>query len=147
MRSITDKLFVSPNFVYRLGLSMTLGAFIAGILLSESSFRTKIKVDIEPFRGLLLGLFFITTGMSMDISLLITKPLQVSNQLHQRLRSIAGDEHVVLTRCALAQFSKLFRPLLKYRRRTTALRSHHFTDRREIINSDRGVVAVRPYTG
>mmetsp|Transcript_2096 Transcript_2096/g.6264 ORF Transcript_2096/g.6264 Transcript_2096/m.6264 type:complete len:758 (+) Transcript_2096:181-2454(+) len=60
-----------------LGLSMTLGAFIAGVLLSESSFRAKIVVDIEPFRGLLLGLFFITTGMSMDLSLFLTQPLEI----------------------------------------------------------------------
>jgi len=61
-----------------LGLSMTLGAFIAGVLLSESSYRSKIKVDIEPFRGLLLGLFFITTGMSMDISVFAEQPLEIT---------------------------------------------------------------------
>lgn len=63
--------------VHRLGLSMTLGAFIAGVLLSESSFRSKIMLDIEPFRGLLLGLFFITTGMSMDLSIFTRQPLEV----------------------------------------------------------------------
>eukprot|EP00189_Rhodosorus_marinus_P001729 CAMPEP_0113969026 /NCGR_PEP_ID=MMETSP0011_2-20120614/9960_1 /TAXON_ID=101924 /ORGANISM="Rhodosorus marinus" /LENGTH=683 /DNA_ID=CAMNT_0000982381 /DNA_START=267 /DNA_END=2318 /DNA_ORIENTATION=+ /assembly_acc=CAM_ASM_000156 len=61
-----------------LGLSMTLGAFIAGVLLSESSYRSRIQVDIEPFRGLLLGLFFITTGMSMDISVFLEQPLETA---------------------------------------------------------------------
>ncbi|CAN8071409.1 unnamed protein product [Agarophyton chilense] len=61
-----------------LGLSMTMGSFLAGVLLAESSFRSKIKIDLEPFRGLFLGLFFITTGMSLDVSLFFTEPMQVS---------------------------------------------------------------------
>lgn len=48
------------------GLSMALGAFLAGVLLSESSFRHQIEADIEPFRGVLLGLFFMGVGMSLD---------------------------------------------------------------------------------
>ncbi len=50
------------------GLSMALGAFIAGVLLSESTFRHQLEADIEPFRGLLLGLFFLGVGMSLDLS-------------------------------------------------------------------------------
>lgn len=50
------------------GLSMALGAFLAGVLLSESSFRHQIEADIEPFRGILLGLFFIGVGMSLDLN-------------------------------------------------------------------------------
>lgn len=50
------------------GLSMALGAFLAGVLLSESSFRHQLAADIEPFRGILLGLFFIAVGMSLDLS-------------------------------------------------------------------------------
>lgn len=50
------------------GLSMALGAFLAGVLLSESTFRHQLEADIEPFRGLLLGLFFIGVGMSLDLS-------------------------------------------------------------------------------
>ena len=50
------------------GLSMALGAFLAGVLLSESSFRHQIEADIEPFRGILLGLFFIGVGMSLNIT-------------------------------------------------------------------------------
>jgi len=49
------------------GLSMAMGAFAAGVLLSESSFRHQLEADIEPFRGLLLGLFFIAVGMSLDV--------------------------------------------------------------------------------
>lgn len=50
------------------GLSMAMGAFIAGVLLSESSFRHQLEVDVEPFRGVLLGLFFLAVGMSLDLS-------------------------------------------------------------------------------
>lgn len=49
------------------GLSMAMGAFIAGVLLSESTFRHQLEADIEPFRGLLLGLFFMAVGMSLDL--------------------------------------------------------------------------------
>src|SRR5690606_16475315 len=50
------------------GLSMAMGAFIAGVLLSESTFRHQIEADIEPFRGILLGLFFVAVGMSLDLA-------------------------------------------------------------------------------
>jgi glutathione-regulated potassium-efflux system protein KefB len=50
------------------GLSMAMGAFIAGVLLSESTFRHQLEADIEPFRGLLLGLFFLAVGMALDLS-------------------------------------------------------------------------------
>ncbi len=50
------------------GLSMAMGAFLAGVLLAESSFRHQIEADIEPFRGILLGLFFIGVGMSLDLN-------------------------------------------------------------------------------
>lgn len=52
------------------GLSMAMGAFLAGVLLSESSFRHELEADIEPFRGLLLGLFFLGVGMSLDLDLI-----------------------------------------------------------------------------
>ncbi|EPS60611.1 hypothetical protein M569_14192, partial [Genlisea aurea] len=55
----------------KLGFSDTLGAFLAGALLAETNFRTQIEADIRPFRGLLLGLFFVTTGTSIDMELLI----------------------------------------------------------------------------
>ena len=50
------------------GLSMAMGAFLAGVLLSESSFRHQLEADIEPFRGILLGLFFLGVGMALDLS-------------------------------------------------------------------------------
>ena len=50
------------------GLSMAMGAFLAGVLLSESTFRHQLEADIEPFRGILLGLFFLGVGMSLDLA-------------------------------------------------------------------------------
>lgn len=50
------------------GLSMAMGAFLAGVLLSESTFRHQLEADIEPFRGILLGLFFVSVGMSLDLA-------------------------------------------------------------------------------
>ncbi|WP_295045173.1 monovalent cation:proton antiporter-2 (CPA2) family protein [uncultured Paracoccus sp.] len=52
------------------GLSMAMGAFLAGVLLSESSFRHQLEADIEPFRGLLLGLFFLGVGMALDLDMI-----------------------------------------------------------------------------
>ena len=52
------------------GISMVLGAFLAGILLSETEYRHQVEADIRPFRGILLGLFFMTVGMSIDIALI-----------------------------------------------------------------------------
>jgi glutathione-regulated potassium-efflux system protein KefB len=52
------------------GLSMAMGAFLAGVLLSESTFRHQLEADIEPFRGILLGLFFLGVGMSLDLAVL-----------------------------------------------------------------------------
>ncbi|MDX3925365.1 MAG: monovalent cation:proton antiporter-2 (CPA2) family protein [Shinella sp.] len=52
------------------GLSMAMGAFLAGVLLSESSFRHQLEADIEPFRGILLGLFFLGVGMAIDLSVI-----------------------------------------------------------------------------
>ncbi|MEX0955859.1 MAG: monovalent cation:proton antiporter-2 (CPA2) family protein [Rhizobiaceae bacterium] len=52
------------------GLSMAMGAFLAGVLLSESTFRHQLEADVEPFRGILLGLFFLGVGMSLDLSVI-----------------------------------------------------------------------------
>ncbi|MDF3905112.1 monovalent cation:proton antiporter-2 (CPA2) family protein [Paracoccus sp. AS002] len=52
------------------GLSMAMGAFLAGVLLSESSFRHQLEADVEPFRGLLLGLFFLGVGMALDLTVI-----------------------------------------------------------------------------
>lgn len=56
------------------GLSMALGAFLAGVLLAESEYRRELETDIEPFKGLLLGLFFIAVGMSIDFGVLMRSP-------------------------------------------------------------------------
>jgi glutathione-regulated potassium-efflux system protein KefB len=52
------------------GLSMAMGAFLAGVMLSESTFRHQLEIDIEPFRGILLGAFFLGVGMSLDLGVL-----------------------------------------------------------------------------
>lgn len=56
------------------GLSMGLGAFLAGVLLASSEYRHALETDIEPFKGLLLGLFFISVGMAIDFGLLVNQP-------------------------------------------------------------------------
>jgi glutathione-regulated potassium-efflux system ancillary protein KefC len=56
------------------GLSMALGAFLAGVLLAESEYRRELETDIEPFKGLLLGLFFIAVGMSIDFGVIMQSP-------------------------------------------------------------------------
>lgn len=53
------------------GLSMALGAFIAGVMLAESSYRHELEADIEPFRGILLGLFFMAVGLSLDLNVIV----------------------------------------------------------------------------
>jgi glutathione-regulated potassium-efflux system ancillary protein KefC len=59
------------------GLSMALGAFLAGVLLAESEYRHEIEAAVEPFKGLLLGLFFIAVGMSVDFGVLLARPLLI----------------------------------------------------------------------
>jgi CPA2 family monovalent cation:H+ antiporter-2 len=59
------------------GLSMAMGAFIAGVMLAESSYRHELEADIEPFRGLLLGLFFIAIGMSLNLSVIVDEWLAI----------------------------------------------------------------------
>lgn len=53
------------------GLSMAMGAFLAGVLLSDSTFRHQLEADVEPYRGLLLGVFFVSVGMSLDLSVVM----------------------------------------------------------------------------
>jgi glutathione-regulated potassium-efflux system ancillary protein KefC/glutathione-regulated potassium-efflux system protein KefB len=59
------------------GLSASLGAFLAGVLLADSEFRHELEADLEPFKGLLLGLFFISVGMSANLGLLRSQPLRL----------------------------------------------------------------------
>ncbi len=92
------------------GLSMAMGAFLAGVLLAESSYRHELEADIEPFRGILLGLFFMAVGLSLDLNvimdqwllillavpvLMVTKSLVIYG-----LSRIFGKEHDVAIRTA-----------------------------------------------
>jgi potassium efflux system protein len=67
----------SALFMDALGLSMALGTFIAGVLLAESEYRHELETAIEPFKGLLLGLFFISVGMALNLGVLYTHILWV----------------------------------------------------------------------
>ncbi len=66
------------NFI---GLSMGLGAFVAGVVLADSSYRHEFEANIEPFKGLLLGLFFMAVGMSVNLGLIVSAPLGVAAAL------------------------------------------------------------------
>ncbi|EML2225956.1 glutathione-regulated potassium-efflux system protein KefB [Klebsiella aerogenes] len=68
----------SALFMDALGLSMALGTFIAGVLLAESEYRHELEIAIEPFKGLLLGLFFISVGMALNLGVLYTHLLWVA---------------------------------------------------------------------
>jgi glutathione-regulated potassium-efflux system ancillary protein KefC/glutathione-regulated potassium-efflux system protein KefB len=82
------------------GLSPALGAFLAGVVLADSEFRREIETDIEPFRGLLLGLFFITVGAGLDLGLVMGKPLVI-------LAAVAGL--MTLKTIAMYGAARLFR--------------------------------------
>ncbi|MEP1870942.1 MAG: cation:proton antiporter, partial [Paraglaciecola sp.] len=85
----------------KIGLSPALGTFLAGVVLAESEFRHELEVDIEPFKGLLLGLFFITVGASIDF------PLFVSEFYNVSLFVIALITIKALVLCALAWLFKI----------------------------------------
>ncbi|MCW8918706.1 MAG: monovalent cation:proton antiporter-2 (CPA2) family protein [Gammaproteobacteria bacterium] len=59
------------------GMSMAMGAFLAGLLIADSEFRHQIMADIQPFRAILLGLFFMTVGMTVDLAVLLASPLKI----------------------------------------------------------------------
>lgn len=67
----------SALLMQAVGLSMALGAFVAGMLLADSEYRHELEANIAPFKGLLLGLFFIAVGMSVNLSLLLQQPLVI----------------------------------------------------------------------
>jgi len=82
----TDELFVLTTLLVTLlasaltqwfGLSMALGAFLAGMMLGESQYKHQLEADIRPYRDILLGLFFITVGMKLDVNLLLSSPLNL----------------------------------------------------------------------
>ena len=94
------------------GLSTSLGAFLAGVLLSDSSYRHELQADIEPFEGLLLGFFFMSVGMSANLSLVLTEPMLivagviglvvVKAAIVLTLGNIAGQDSKTAIRFALA---------------------------------------------
>jgi glutathione-regulated potassium-efflux system ancillary protein KefC len=82
-RSDTPEIFTAASLLLvvataalmeSVGLSMALGAFLAGVLLAESEYRRELETDLEPFKGLLLGLFFIAVGMSIDFAVVLASP-------------------------------------------------------------------------
>jgi monovalent cation:proton antiporter-2 (CPA2) family protein len=79
------------------GLSMGLGAFMAGIMLANSDFRHQLESDIEPFKGILLGLFFIAVGMTLNLNLLLEEPLLIiAAAVILRWRHVAFKEGILL---------------------------------------------------
>jgi glutathione-regulated potassium-efflux system ancillary protein KefC len=86
-RSDTPEIFTAASLflvvataalMHSVGLSMALGAFLAGVLLAESEYRTQLQTDLEPFKGLLLGLFFIAVGMGIDFAVVLKQPWVVA---------------------------------------------------------------------
>ncbi len=67
----------TAGLMAQLGISAALGSFVAGVLLADSEFRHELEADLEPFKGLLLGLFFMAVGMSLDLGLLLQEPLRL----------------------------------------------------------------------
>src|SRR6185437_1464630 len=64
----------SASLAHAAGLSMSLGAFLGGVLLSDSEYRHEVQADVEPFEGLLLGFFFLSVGMSANLPLALQEP-------------------------------------------------------------------------
>ena len=82
------------------GLSAAMGAFLAGVLLSESTFRHQLEADVEPFRGILLGLFFLAVGMSLDLTVIAAE---------WRLIVISVAAYMVLKMLGIYGIARLFR--------------------------------------
>jgi glutathione-regulated potassium-efflux system ancillary protein KefC len=79
--SIAFSLLIVVGISYvmmKVGLSMALGAFLAGVILAESEYRHELEANIEPFKGLLLGLFFLAVGMSINLQLLVDQPVLIA---------------------------------------------------------------------
>ena len=68
----------SAAVMHLLGLSTALGAFVAGVMLADSPYRHELEADIDPFRSILLGLFFIAVGMSLDLNVIADRPLVIA---------------------------------------------------------------------
>ncbi|PJC85590.1 glutathione-regulated potassium-efflux system protein KefB [Vibrio sp. HA2012] len=98
----------------KIGLSMALGTFLAGVLLAESEFQHELEIAIEPFKGLLLGLFFIAVGMEVDLGLLILEPVSI-------LLAVAGL--VLVKGLLLYLLARLFGTKAKARSKMAAILS------------------------
>lgn len=84
-----------------IGLSMGLGAFLAGILLADSEYRHELEADIEPFKGLLLGLFFMSVGMNVDYGLLVHHPFAIIGLVIALVLCKFGVNYLVARRSGL----------------------------------------------
>lgn len=98
----------------KLGLSMALGTFLAGVLLAESEYRHELEVAIDPFKGLLLGLFFIAVGMAVNLGLIVLEPVNV-------LMAVLGL--VIVKGMILYLLARLFGTRAKARSRMAAILS------------------------
>ena len=90
------------------GLSMALGAFLAGVLLADSEYRRELEADIEPFKGLLLGLFFIAVGMSIDFGVILRSPWLMAAVV---VGFLAAKAVVIYTLAALVRIPYQERPV------------------------------------
>lgn len=91
-------ILTTSYFTYAAGLSMELGAFLAGVLLAETEYKHQVEADIEPFKALLLGLFFMTVGMDLNLQTLLARPLDIISFL---FLLIALKSIVILAACRI----------------------------------------------
>ena len=94
------------------GLSMALGTFMVGVLLADSEYRHQLESDLEPFKGLLMGLFFMAVGMSADFSVLRAHPLMVLGLLAGLLLLKGGLLYALASRFNIPRSQRLFFALL-----------------------------------
>ena len=89
-RTRSDELFIAASLLIVIaaslvaavsGLSMALGAFVAGLLLAETEYRHEVELRVEPFKGLLLGLFFVSVGIGLDLSVVAQRPLVIAGMV------------------------------------------------------------------
>lgn len=84
------------------GLSMALGAFIAGLLVAETEYKHQVEADIMPYKGILLGLFFMVVGMSVDFAMLVERPIAVFGLA---LALMLGKAAIIVALCRIFRFS------------------------------------------
>ena len=106
------------------GMSMALGAFLAGVLLAESNYRHELEADIEPFRGLLLALFFMGIGMSIDVTVVLANLWLILAAAVVITRAEGGDRVALVSRHLRAPRRCAPRGIGAHRRRRVCLRAH-----------------------